>query len=189
MSISRPALAKPTRSLRCSIEVDPNCVETTSSIACTTRSRSSPMSSSSSRLDCGGRGDVLAVGRLRAASLQCLTTWCDLGLGDPGALDAHRLAGAHRQEQPVALADQLLRARLVEDDPAVGQRRGRERQPRRHVGLDQAGDDVDRGPLGRQHQVDAGGPGELGDPDDRRPRRRAGATIIRSASSSTTTSR
>ena len=32
MSISRPALAKPTRSLRCSIEVEPNCVETTSSI-------------------------------------------------------------------------------------------------------------------------------------------------------------
>ena len=33
MSISRPALAKPTRSLRCSIEVEPNCVVTTSSTA------------------------------------------------------------------------------------------------------------------------------------------------------------
>src|SRR5512144_369068 len=32
-SIRRPALANPTRSLRCSIEVDPNCVLTTSSIA------------------------------------------------------------------------------------------------------------------------------------------------------------
>ena len=31
-SISRPALAKPTRSLRCSIEVEPNCVVTTSSV-------------------------------------------------------------------------------------------------------------------------------------------------------------
>ena len=45
-SISRPALANPTRSLRCSIEVEPNCEVTTSSIACSSSSRSSPMSSS-----------------------------------------------------------------------------------------------------------------------------------------------
>jgi hypothetical protein len=45
-SMRRPALAKPTRSLRCSIEVDPNWVVTTSSVACSSRSRSSPMSSS-----------------------------------------------------------------------------------------------------------------------------------------------
>ena len=45
MSISRPALAKPTRSLRWSIEVEPSCRVTTSSTACSTRSRSSPMSS------------------------------------------------------------------------------------------------------------------------------------------------
>src|SRR5690606_15227620 len=51
MSISRPALAKPTRNLRCSIDVEPNWVETTSSTAWITRSRSSPMSSSSSRLE------------------------------------------------------------------------------------------------------------------------------------------
>ena len=49
-SISRPALAKPTRSLRCSIEVEPNWVDTTSSAACSSRSRSSPMSSSISLL-------------------------------------------------------------------------------------------------------------------------------------------
>ena len=88
-------------------------------------------------------GDVLAVGRLQLV-LAVLDDLVDLGLGHPGALHAHRLGRAHRQEQPVTLADQLLRARLVEDDPAVGQRRGRERQPGRHVGLDQAGDDVDR---------------------------------------------
>ena len=45
-SISRPALANPTRSLRCSIEVDPNWVFTISSAACSSSSRSSPMSSS-----------------------------------------------------------------------------------------------------------------------------------------------
>ena len=124
------------------------------------------MSSSRSRLDCGRGGDVLAV-RRRQLLLAVLDHLVDLGLGDPGALHAHRLAGAHRQEQPVTLADQLLRARLVEDDPAVGERGGGEREPRRHVGLDQTGDHVDRGPLGGQHQVDAGGAGELGDPDDR----------------------
>ena len=90
----------------------------------------------------GGRGgDVLAVRRLQLL-LAVLDDLVDLGLGDPGALHAHRLGGAHRQEQPVALADELLRARLVEDDPAVGELGG-ERQPGRHVGLDQAGDHVD----------------------------------------------
>ena len=45
-SISRPALANPTRSLRCNIDVEPNWVLTTSSTACRRTSRSSPMSSS-----------------------------------------------------------------------------------------------------------------------------------------------
>ena len=91
----------------------------------------------------------------------------DLGLGDPGALDAHRLARAHRQEEGVTLTDELLGAGLVEDDAGVGERGGGEGHAARHVGLDEAGDDVDGGPLGREHEVDAGGAGELGDPDDR----------------------
>ena len=91
----------------------------------------------------------------------------DLGLGDPGALHADRLGGAHRQEQRVALADQLVGAGLVEDDAAVGDARGGEREPARHVGLDQTGDDVDGRALGGEHQVDAGGAGQLGDADDR----------------------
>ncbi|CAB4870130.1 unannotated protein [freshwater metagenome] len=45
-SIKRPALAKPTRNLRCSIDVDPNWLDTTSSTACNNTSRSSPMSAS-----------------------------------------------------------------------------------------------------------------------------------------------
>ena len=44
--MSRPAFAKPTRSLRCSIEVDPNCVEMICSAAASSSSRSSPMSAS-----------------------------------------------------------------------------------------------------------------------------------------------
>jgi hypothetical protein len=41
-----------------------------------------------------------------------------------------------------------------------------ERQPARHVGLDEPGDDVDARPLRRDDQVDAGGAGQLGDADD-----------------------
>ena len=111
-------------------------------------------------------GDVVAVARLELV-VDVLDDRVDLGLGDPGALHAHRLAGTHRQEERVALADQLLGARLVEHDPGVGDARGRERHPRRDVGLDQAGHDVDARPLGGEHQVDAGGARELGDPDDR----------------------
>ena len=45
-----PALAKPTLSLRCSIEVEPNWLVTTSSAACSSTSMSSPISSSGSML-------------------------------------------------------------------------------------------------------------------------------------------
>ena len=91
----------------------------------------------------------------------------DLGLGDPRALHADRLGRAHRQEQRVALADQLVGTRLVEDDARVGDARDREREARRHVRLDEARDHVDRGPLRGQHQVDARGAGELRDAHDR----------------------
>ena len=64
-------------------------------------------------------GDVVAVRRLQLR-LAVLDDLVHLGLGDPGPLHAHGLARSHRQEEPVTLADQLLGARLVEDDPAVG---------------------------------------------------------------------
>ncbi len=46
-------------------------------------------------------------------------------------------------------------------------RRHRERDPAREVGLDQAGDDVDRRALRGEDHVDAGGARLLGEPDDR----------------------
>ena len=78
-----------------------------------------------------------------------------------------RLTRTHRKEQRVALADELLGTRLVEDDPAVGEARGGERQPARHVGLDETGDDVDARPLRREHEVDPDRARHLGDPADR----------------------
>ena len=60
--------------------------------------------------------------------LGCLATpvgddLTDLFLTDEAPLDALRVAGVAGQQQHVALADQLLGARLIEDHPAVGERR------------------------------------------------------------------
>jgi hypothetical protein len=69
----------------------------------------------------------------------------DLRLVDVRALDALELRRADGREEHVALAQQRLGAVLVEDHARVGLRGDRERDPRRHVGLDHAGDDVDAG--------------------------------------------
>ena len=113
----------------------------------------------------------------------------DLGLVDPGALHADGLGGAHRQEQGVALADQLVGAGLVEDDPGVGDAGDGEGEARRHVGLDQAGDDVDadgRWVASTRWIPEARASWVMRTIESSTSR---GATIMRSASSSTTTSR
>ena len=56
---------------------------------------------------------------------------------------------------------------LVEDDPAVGERRDREGEPGGDVRLDDPGDDVDRRSLGGDDEVDPDRPRHLGDPADR----------------------
>ena len=110
-----------------------------------------------------GDGDVLAVMR-RELGLDVLDDGVDLRLGDPGALDPHRLARPHREEERVALPDELLGAGLVEHDAGVGERGGREGHPAGDVGLDQTGDHVNAGALGRQYQMNASGAGFLRQP-------------------------
>ena len=90
----------------------------------------------------------------------------DLFVGDERALHTDGFARAHREEEPVAHTDQLLGARLIQDDPGIGERRGGERQPRRDVGLDQTCHHVDGRPLRGQHEVDTSGTRLLGDTDD-----------------------
>ena len=70
-------------------------------------------------------------------------------------------------EEHVALAEQALGAALVEDHARVDLRGDGERDPRRDVDLDRAGDDVRRRALGREQQVDADGARLLGEADDR----------------------
>ena len=56
---------------------------------------------------------------------------------------------------------------MIEDHAGVGEARNRKGETRGHVGLDHAGDDIDRRPLGGDHQVNADRTGHLGDSGDR----------------------
>ena len=76
-------------------------------------------------------------------------------VADERAVDADDLLAAGHVEH-VALAQQLLGALLAEDRAAVDLARHLEADAGRQIGLDDAGDDVDRRPLGRHDQVDAG---------------------------------
>ena len=79
-----------------------------------------------------------------------------LRIGDERTMDPGEAAAA-RHEQQVALAEELFRPLLAEDGAAVDLGGDLEADPVGEVGLDGAGDDVDRGTLGGHDQVDAGG--------------------------------
>ena len=63
-------------------------------------------------------------------------------------------------------AEQLLGAVAVENRARIDLRRHAERNARRQVGLDEAGDDVDRRSLGRENEMDADRARHLGEPRD-----------------------
>jgi hypothetical protein len=90
----------------------------------------------------------------------------DLVVGDEGAVDAGDAAAAGHVEH-VALAEQLFGALLAKDGAAVDLRRDLEGDAGREVGLDRAGDDVDRRALRRHDHVDAGGARHLREALDR----------------------
>ena len=89
-------------------------------------------------------------------------------IGDQHALQAHRARRVDRLVEHVAAAEQVLGAGRVQDGAAVDAGGHGEGDAARDVGLDQAGDDLDRWPLGGDHEVDAGRPRQLGDAGDRR---------------------
>ena len=74
---------------------------------------------------------------------------------DKGGVHADQARGAWRQEEHVAAAEQRLGAVRVEDGARVGLGGQAEAHAGRHVGLDEAGDHVDRRPLRREDEVDA----------------------------------
>ena len=85
---------------------------------------------------------------------------------DVGRMQAHQPAGAGRQEEHVAAAEQRFGAVGVEDGARVDLGGQAEADARGHVGLDQAGDDVDARPLRGQNQVNADGARHLREPRD-----------------------
>ena len=90
----------------------------------------------------------------------------DLLVGKVGALCTKQRLGVRILVEHVSVADQLVGALVVEDRPRVDPLGDLEGDPGRHVALDQAGDDVDRGTLGRHDQVDADGSRQLGQAGD-----------------------
>ena len=90
----------------------------------------------------------------------------DFVIGNKGAVNANRQAGARRHVEHVTVAQQLLGATLVNDGARVDLAGDLERHARRNVGLDQAGDHVHRRPLCREDQVDTRRPRLLGDTGD-----------------------
>ena len=89
-----------------------------------------------------------------------------LGIRDERAVHARRHRGARLQIEHVAVAEQRLGAHLVEDGARIDARRHLERDAAGNVGLDEAGDHVDRRTLRREHEVDARGARLLRQPRD-----------------------
>ena len=114
------------------------------------------------------RGDVVAVARLQLLGLTCVTTACDLGLGDPrppGCASACSPPSGRKSASPWPTSfsapgwSRMTResARL---DVANASRVGT-------LALISPVTTSTDGPLGREHEVDAGGAGQLRDPHDR----------------------
>ena len=91
----------------------------------------------------------------------------DLGVGDEDALEPRGAWRVDRLVEHVTAPEQVLRADGVEDRARVDAGGHREGDAARDVGLDEAGDDLDRWALGGHDEVDARGAGELRDAGDR----------------------
>ena len=119
--MSRPARAKPTRSLRCSIDVEPSwrahdelhrlaqqVVVVVVAAAAARRRPTHRGADEPSSLPCTSSSAYSTSGDWRR---QCATTLRDLVLVDPGALDALGDARARAEQEHVALADAASRRR------------------------------------------------------------------------------
>ena len=163
-SMSRPARANPTFSLRWSMDVDPSCDRTTEPDGLVEEPLVLVGWPSSSE----GGLPIPSIGASKTGR-RCLrhhSATASISVSVTHApwmrtpLDT--FAGWNRQ---IAVSDELL-GPDVEDDARVGLGGRHERDPGRDVRLDQARDHVDARPLGGHHQVDADRPGHLGDPAD-----------------------
>ncbi|MNB93534.1 hypothetical protein D3C75_406680 [compost metagenome] len=85
---------------------------------------------------------------------------------DEGAVDPGRVGGTGRHVEHVAHTEQGFGAALIQDGARIDLARDLEGDPGRDVGLDEAGNDIHRGALGRQNEVNTCRPRLLGDTGD-----------------------
>src|SRR4029077_4912413 len=90
----------------------------------------------------------------------------DLRVRDEGALRADRLRRVGGEPKHVAAPKELFRTGHVNDRAGIDRGCGSKRDTSGHVRLDESRDDVDRGPLRSEDQVDPGRTRELRDPRD-----------------------
>src|SRR5439155_26063765 len=109
--------------------------------------------------------DVRVVDR-RALRLPVLDDGVDLFLVHVRPVHAGQRRGARRQDEHVAHAEQVLRARRVDDGGRVVARGDLEGDAGGKVGLDQASDDVGGRALRGHHEMYAGGAGNLREAGD-----------------------
>ena len=64
-------------------------------------------------------GDIVAIMSLHLG-LDMGDNLMDLGIRHPRSLHTHWLRSTHRQEEPIALANELLGTRLVQNDSRIG---------------------------------------------------------------------
>jgi hypothetical protein len=86
---------------------------------------------------------------------------------DKRRVQAHQAAGSGRQKEHIAAAQQRLRSVGVEDGARIDLGGQAEADAGGDVGLDEAGDDVHRGPLRGQDEMNADGAGHLRQAGDR----------------------
>ena len=87
-------------------------------------------------------------------------------VGDQDALGAHHPGGARGTIKHVALAQEPFRPVFVQNHPGIQRRRHLERDPARHVGFDDPGDDIRPGGLRGDDHVQPRRARFLGDPRD-----------------------
>ena len=90
----------------------------------------------------------------------------DLFFGDEGRVDALHAAGAGGKVEHVALAEEGFGAVAVDDGARIDLGGQSEADAGGDVGLDEAGDDIDRGALRGEDEMDADGAGHLREAGD-----------------------
>ena len=90
----------------------------------------------------------------------------DLFIRHKGTLHTHGLGSTDRQEQHIAVAQQLFGAAAVQNGAGVDLAGNCKCNTAGDVGFDQAGDNVHAGALGCHNQVDTGRTGFLGNAAD-----------------------